>query len=115
MLWDWGYRWSGWCYRNRDAFSVDEGRVIALYRTRNLKRRGGGNLKFISDRTDVVCYGFRKAGYDWIGRERRSLKAFRSPCHVDQTRAVYFSWVRGDFKGFFVATAEIKSANTKQS
>lgn len=101
--------------RDRDAFSLDERPVIALYRGRNLKRRGGGNLKFVSDRTDIACHDFGESGYDWIRRKRRSLIAFRSPCHIDETRAAHLCRVRGDFEDFLVATAEIKSKNTKQS
>ena len=111
MLQDWSARFN----RNRDAFSGDDWSVIALYRGRNLKRRGGGNLKFVSDRTDIVCHGFGESGYDWIRRKRRSLIAFRSPCHIDETRAAHLFRVRVDFEFFFVATAEIKSTKTKQS
>ena len=111
MLKDWPARFN--C--NRDASSIDEWTVIALYSGSNLKRRGGGNWKFVSDRTEIICHGLGKSGDDWIRSKCRGLVAVRFPCHVDKARTGYLCRVRGDLEFFFVATTEIKSTNTKQN
>ena len=111
MLKDWPARF----HRNRDASSIDEWTVIALYSGGNLKRRGGGNWKFVSDRTEIICHGLGKSGDDGIRSKCRGLVAVRFPCHVDKARTAYLRRVRGDLEFFFVATTEIKSTNTKQN